>query len=197
MSTLNSVAISSPIQFVDSLVSVRLADGTAVVLRPMQPKDVRRVVEMHDHLSADTIYFRYLHPYEPTFEEVESLAHLDGVNGATFVAVIKEAGDERVIGLGFYRTDAQDRTIAQPAFLVEDQFQNRGLGRALARLVIEHARQNGVRVFDALIHPANRRMMRVIQASGFSYEAKLGYGACEVRVSLQEPGRSEWSLNMG
>ncbi len=192
MSTLASVDIYSQIQFVEPSASISLADGTAVVLRPLLPRDVGRVIDMHERLSAETIYLCYLHPYKPTVEEVEGLAKLDGADGAAFVAAIEEAGAEKVIGLGFYRTDALDRGIAQPAFVVEDQFQNRGLGRALARLVIQHAEMNGVRAMDALIYPANRRMMHLIEASGLTYEAKLGYGACEVRVWLQEPGGKNW-----
>ncbi len=191
MSTLVSVAIPSPVKFVVISTTLQLADGTHVALRPMQVTDVPAILEMHDRLSSDSIYYRYLHPYKPTVEELERLARLDRSLGAAFVAVITEAGKEKVIGLGYYQTDVEDRTAGQPAFLVEDQFQNRGLGRALARFVTQHAEMNGVRVLDALVHPANRRMMRVIEASGFSYEAKLGYGACEVRVSLQEPSRSE------
>jgi RimJ/RimL family protein N-acetyltransferase len=189
MSILASVTNPSQVQFVVSSATIQLADGTAVTLRPMQPTDVTAILEMHDRLLSDTIYYRYLHPYKPTFEELDHLARLDRAMGAAFVAVIKEDEKDRVIGLGFYQTEAQNRTIGQPAFLVEDEYQNRGVGWALAGLVIQHARTSGLQVLDALIHYANRKMMRLIEKSGVPYKAKLSYGACEVRISLQDCGR--------
>lgn len=184
-----STATPSQVRFFVGSTFIQLSDGTPVVLRPLQTQDARRVLEMHDRLSADTIYFRYLHPYKPTVEQVESVARLNGADGAAFVAIVKEPDREKVIGLGYYQTEAESPDTGQPAFLVEDDYQNRGLGRALARLIIEHARMNGIRVFDALIHPSNQRMMRLIQASGFSYEAKQSYGAYQVRVSLLDPDK--------
>jgi RimJ/RimL family protein N-acetyltransferase len=181
-----NVAAPSQVQFIVSSTTFRLTDGTPVTLRPMQSSDVPALLEMHDRLSPDSIYYRYLHPYKPTFEELDHFTRMDDAKGGAFVAVIPEVGKEKVIGLGFYQTEAENRAAGQPAFLVEDEYQNQGLGRALARLVIDHARLNGLKVFDAVIHPANRRMMELIKKSGMSYEAKLSYGAYDVRISLRD-----------
>ncbi len=181
-----SVAAPSQVQFIVSSTTFRLTDGTPVSLRPMQPGDVPALLEMHGRLSPDSIYYRYLHPYKPTFEELDRLARMDRAIGAAFVGVTQEPGKERVIGLGFYQTEAENRATGQPAFLIEDEYQNQGLGRALARLVIEHARLNGLKVLNAVIHPANRRMMHLIKKSGMPYKARLSYGACDVRISLRD-----------
>lgn len=102
------------------------------------------------------------------------------------MAIVDEEWKEKVIGLGYYQTEPEDRTAGQPAFLIEDKYQNQGVGRALARQVIVRARTNGIQVLDALIHPANRRMMYLIEKSGLPFKAKLAYGACEVRIALQD-----------
>lgn len=184
MSTLTRFAPQSQVQFITSSTTITLADGTPVTLRPMQPEDIPALLEMHNRMSSDSIYYRYLHPYKPTCEELDHLARLDRAMGAAFVAVISDSGKAKVIGLGLYQIEADSRTAGQPAFLIEDEYQNRGLGRALAQLVIEHARLNGLQFLNALIHPENRRMMHLIQKSGLPYEAKLAYGGCEVRISL-------------
>ncbi len=142
------------------------------------------ILAMHDRVSSDSVYYRYLHPYKPTVEELDRLARLDRAMGAAFVATVHEERKEKAIGLGYYQTEPEDRTAGQPAVLIEDEYQNRGVGRALARLVLEHARTNGIQVLDALLHPANRRMMDLIEKSGLPFKANLSYGAYEVRIAL-------------
>lgn len=182
MSSLTSVAPPTRVQFIVSPTRIELADGTTVLVRPMRPEDVPLVLEMHDRLSADTIYFRYLHPYKPTFAELDSLARCRNEEGAVFVLVVEPLG--KVIGLVFFKIDPTDPTTAQPAFLIEDGFQNKGLGRALTRLLVQDAVMKGIRVFEATVHPANRKMMHLFETSGLPYEAKLAYGSYEVRVRL-------------
>ncbi len=97
-------------------------------------------------------------------------------DGAAFVAAIAEP-QERVIGMVLYRIDPQNPTIAQPAILIEDQFQGKGVGGVLMRHLCEHAVLNGIQVFDAVIHPANRRAMRLFKQSGLALETKLAYGS--------------------
>ncbi len=186
MYSLTKLCAPSPVEFTVTSETVQLADGTCVALRPMQEGDVAAVQEMHDRLSFDSLYYRYLHPYRPTSEELCHLARLDPSSGAAFVAVMPLEGKDQVIGLAYYQSDANDCSTGQPAFLVEDRYQNQGVGSTLQRMVVQQARANGIKVFDALIHPANSRMMHMIEKDGLSYEAKLSYGAIEVRISLQE-----------
>lgn len=163
-----------------------LRDGAVVVLRPMRESDIDLLADMHERLSPDTLYFRYLHPYKPTRDELACLARLNNGQGAAFVAVTAEE-PERVVGIALYCRETSNPTIAQPAFLIEDAFQCRGLGQALSALLIEHALLDGISALNTTIHPSNAKMMRLIQKAGFPYQARLEYGALEIRISLHDP----------
>lgn len=189
MYTLADTALQTPVHFLYGARITNLRDGTPVVLRPMRPCDVPFVLEMHDRVSAEALYFRYLHPYHPTVEEIDGLARMKEKEGTAFVAVTQEPV-ERVIGVALYRIEPEAPTVAQPAFLVEDQFQGQGVGQALAQLMVAHASENGVRAMNALVHPANRKMMRLFEQSGLRFQAKLSYGAFEVHAVLPAADRA-------
>lgn len=160
-----------------------LDDGTVVVMRPIRLADVPLIQDMHQRLSPTSIYYRYLHAYRPTYEDISHLCHLDDGEGAAFVAII-EAPRETVIGLAYYLVDKAQPNTAEPAILIEDRFQGQGLGTMLMQHLSQYALNQGIHVFNALIHADNRRMMRLIHGSGLPFEKKFVYGAREVRVLL-------------
>ncbi|MCX6046982.1 MAG: hypothetical protein NT075_17905 [Chloroflexi bacterium] len=57
-----------------------------VTVRPIQPNDATLIHEMHQRLSPDSIYYRYLQPRMPSMAELEQICHLDPAKGAGFVA---------------------------------------------------------------------------------------------------------------
>lgn len=179
-------ATTFTLPYIGSPVRVSLPDGTPVILRQMEPGDIRPTVEMHERLSADTLYWRYLHPYKPTLAELDGMARMRREEGAAFIAVI-EGPAEKVIGLGLYRRDPREPAAAQFAVLIQDEYQGQGLGRALIQSLVQHALANEISFADATVHPENRKMMHLIQKGGLRYTAKLVYGAIELRVFLREP----------
>lgn len=74
-------------------------DKPAISIRPVHPDDGLRLYEMHQRLSADTIYYRYLRPYRPELKEMEKVASLQGSNGVGFVATQASARRDRWSGL--------------------------------------------------------------------------------------------------
>jgi RimJ/RimL family protein N-acetyltransferase len=174
--------------------TIRLNDGTPVTIRPIRPADAILIHDMHRRLSLNSIYYRYLRPRRPTFEEIQQLCQLRHDKGAAFVAEI-EIPQRLVIGLGHYVIEEKSGQLtAEPALLIEDKFQGQGLGRVLSQHLIKKALAQQIRTFNISIHPGNRRMMQIIQRSGLPFESKTTYGIGEVRLQLapepvQQPQR--------
>jgi L-amino acid N-acyltransferase YncA len=137
---------------------------TAVTIRPARPDDVQAILDMHRRLSSNSLYLRYLVPYLPDYVP----AHLRAVcrqspqQGATLVAV----HEGQVIGFGYYIIKPEQPDTAEPALLIEDQFQGQGIGKRLLNQLITAARAQGVIFFDALTHNTNQRMLRLLNRSG-------------------------------
>ncbi len=157
---------------------------TAVVIRPAQPQDAVALMEMHGRLSSDSIYSRYLRQYTPGYDELLDLCTLPTGKGAAFV-VVNEFPWETMIGFGYYLIDkGRYPKTAEPAVLIEDRFQGRGLGRALMQQLADHARQNGVQLFDVLVHQANQAMLHILPRIGSELERSAGFGSIELTIQL-------------
>jgi RimJ/RimL family protein N-acetyltransferase len=161
-----------------------LLDGTPVTVRPVQQGDVTLIQEMHMRLSRESVYYRYLAPHAPDREELQRLCFLDGGPGLAIVATVQEP-QEKVIAMACYCILPRDPTKAEPAILVEDSCQGRGLGRRLFLNLCRRANQMGVETFECFTHPENRQVLRLIKGCGLRYECAYSQGVRDIRVWLE------------
>jgi GNAT superfamily N-acetyltransferase len=159
-------------------------DGVPVTVRRVKQSDVVLVQEMHTRLSKDSVYYRYLAPHTPDPEDLRRLCFLDGQRGEALVATV-EGPQEKVIGMACYCADPGDPTRAEPAILVEDRYQGRGLGKRLFLELCKQAREQGVEVFECFTHLANQPVLRLINRCGLRYERSFSQGVLEIRVWLE------------
>ncbi|CAN5566217.1 hypothetical protein BH10CHL1_BH10CHL1_07450 [soil metagenome] len=171
----------------DQLVADPLTHAkAAVTVRPIRPSDIRLIDEMHQRLSPDSIYYRYLQPRIPSMSEIEQVCRLDPAKGAGFVATVQR-DTEIVVGIAYYVRELQEQQpTAELGILVEDQFQGKGIGRNLWQRMQQHALANTIRKLRVLFHPNNLRMARLVRGSGFAYQAKRDGGLSEYLVALGE-----------
>jgi GNAT superfamily N-acetyltransferase len=156
----------------------------SVTIREIKSSDVTLLQEMHERLSRDSIYYRYLGAHKPSAENLAQLCSSNGSNGTVLVALAAEA-DEKIVAVACYQKDTGDPSKAEPAVLVEDSYQGRGLGKQILIELGQDAVQNGVESFDTFINPANFRVVNLIQGSGLPYECKYCDGLKQIRVCLR------------
>lgn len=160
---------------------------TAIAVRPLQPDDVELIAAMHERLSPESIYSRYLQQRPPGSAEMAALGRLDPASGAGFVATAQQR-TEIVVGLAHYVREAQtELPIAEAGILVEDQFQGQRVGRILWQRLQQHAQAHQIHQLRVLLHPHNLRMQRLVQGGGLPYTARAQDGLYEYLVTL-EPG---------
>jgi GNAT superfamily N-acetyltransferase len=92
-----------------------------------------------------------------------------------------------VIAMACYCVEAHDSTTAEPAVLVEDSYQGRGVGKRMLLALWQQAREMGLEVFECFTDLANHRVLRLIKGSGLRYESRYSQGVREIRVWLK-PG---------
>jgi RimJ/RimL family protein N-acetyltransferase len=155
--------------------------GIKVTLRAVQQGDIELIEEMHECLSKDSVYYRYLGPNKPGRAELQHLCASDEGCGMCLVATVEDPR-EKVIAIACYRVKPDDPTAAEPAVIVEDRFQGCGLGKQIIIALCQSAVQKGVQTFKTYIHPANARMLRMIIGSGFPYHQIYRDGLKEVTV---------------
>lgn len=164
--------------------SQRAAPGIRV--RPLVATDAALLSAMHQRLSPESIYYRYLQQRKPTPAEIAAVCALDPASGGGFVAVAP--GEVAIVGVAYYVREAQGlEPTAEPGILIEDRFQEQGIGRQLWQTLQHQAQQDGLRWLRVLYHPQNRRLARLVQGGGFPYVAKTNGNLSEYWVDLGQP----------
>jgi acetyltransferase len=167
--------------------SVVLRDGTAVTIRAIRPDDARRLQELFERLSPESIYLRFLEQRKAVSNrEAERLATVDYDKQMALVATRQENDEEHIIGVARYSAiDSSAQDSAEAAIVVEDRFQGKGLGTLLADRLVKYARTHGIQSFLAEVSIDNMRMIQFIRRTGLPVKSKRDTGVWELRVDLE------------
>ncbi|QYC42984.1 Acetyltransferase Pat [Nonomuraea coxensis DSM 45129] len=158
---------------------VKLSDGVEVTVRPLTSIYREAVRDLHDRCSPESRRFRYFTAM-PALPPQMFDRLCDKNRGHSLVA----GHDGQVVAMANLMF-TPDPGIAEMAFLVEDRWQGRGLGVAMARMLVRAARDLGYAEVRATMLSDNARMRRLLVSLG----ATLGY--------TEDPGVVEARLPVG
>jgi acyl-CoA hydrolase/GNAT superfamily N-acetyltransferase len=150
-----------------------LENGTQINFRPIHPTDEPRMRDLFYALSQQTIYYRFMSFTKiiPR-RQIQDFVYIDHRNDVTIVATVPEAHGEDIIAVGSYYLDAKTN-MAEVAFVVRDDWHNRGIGTFLLRYLIRIARRNGIRGFTAEVLNDNKPMQAVFNKSNCKITTKF------------------------
>jgi acetyltransferase len=142
-------------------------DGTQVTLRPIELGDLALEQAFVTGLSAATGYKRLLSTRRPSHEEIKRFTDIDPEREYAVIATIIHNGAERQIGVARYvMLDRSDE--AEFAIVLSDDWQGRGLGRALLSSLIAEAKRRGVLRLVGMTMSENDGMLALARRLGFS-----------------------------
>jgi acetyltransferase len=111
------------------------------------------------------------------------LCHLDYNREMALVAVLSDAGREKIVGVSRYYLHPESGH-AEFAVVVADACHRQGLGRHLMERLIRVARERGVRRLVGLVLEENREMLALMAKLGFAREASGEAGVAKVSMTL-------------
>jgi RimJ/RimL family protein N-acetyltransferase len=155
---------------------VILRDGSTLRLRAPAPEDLEDIKAFYDGLSPESRYMRF-HGFGRTDMAARDYAEAGGVDR---VALIGCHGGCVVAAAGYDRS--RERSAAEVAFAVADDFQGRGTATRMLEQLAAIAAAQGIDRFDAEVMAANRAMLGVFEGAGFAVRRKGASG--EVTVAL-------------
>ena len=142
-----------------------LDDGTQINFRPIHPTDEPGMRDLFYALSQETMYYRFMsHAKRIPRRELHNFVFINHRSDVAIVGTVPESHGEEIVAIGRYYLDPKTN-LAEVAFVVRDNWQNRGIGTFLLKHLETIARRNGVRGFTAEVLRDNRRMLRVFQKS--------------------------------
>ena len=161
------------------------AEGRQQGLRPADPSR-RRAADEGDVLLVQRAdrYLRYHGPLKSMpHNKLQVFCNVDYDEEMALIGTIGEPGSEEVIGVGRYMHDAAKNT-AEVAFVVRDDWQNRGLGKTLFGKLVEIGRERGIERFFAEVLPENIPMLRVFHHSDCSVSTATEGDVVHVTIDL-------------
>jgi GNAT superfamily N-acetyltransferase len=135
-------------------------------------------------LSNESVYRRFLaYKRVHAHAEMQQLVDTDDESSMGLVVLEKEDGD--IIAVSRYDVEPGTR-MAEIAFVVRDDWQNRGLGTLLLRRSSEVARARGLAGFRALVLASNKPMLMVFHRSGLELHSRVEAGVCHLELLFPE-----------
>jgi len=163
---------------------VRMRDGTEITLRPIRPEDEPLWFELLGSCSRETIYSRFRYFFFWQSHEVASrYCYIDYDREMAIVAEYHDGNKRRILGVGRL-TANPTRTVAEYAVLVQDHWQNKGLGGLLTDYCTEIARAWGVKKIIAYTTTDNPRMIAVFQKRDFEIRQDPQSTLVEIQKNL-------------
>jgi len=150
--------------------SVKLKDGTTIVLRAIRPDDTELWHEMLDAASERSILFRFRSLFrQVVHRQAARYCFIDYDREMAFVAEATSEGRRRLVGVGRLVSDST-RESAEFGILVIDAWQGRGLGGVLLDACLDYARTTKYIHIYAQTSWDNERMIRLFRQRGFHIE---------------------------
>jgi GNAT superfamily N-acetyltransferase len=187
LSCVKETVQETPLLHANVCETVTLCSGTALTIRTVRPDDTPRLQALYGRLSPECISARFLETCkELPHKVVERLSNVDFQTQMALVATRDEHGEEHIIAVArYWLVPAMEPGLAEPAIVVEDRYQNRGLGTLLLERLAAYARAHGVRKFLFTVHNSNTRILRLIRRSGLPVESTVEMGIWEIKVKLE------------
>ncbi|MHA1231842.1 MAG: GNAT family N-acetyltransferase [Candidatus Helarchaeota archaeon] len=164
---------------------IKLKDGTKVFVRPIKPTDRDLWVEFYLSLSKLTKYYRFFSAKpKPDEKMIKRYTQIDYVNNLALVALIKENGKERMIGVVRYVL-VPEFNAAELAVVVADDWQGKGLGTKLLLMMLDIIIKRKIPKIMGDIFLENEKMMRIVKESGFKLISVDEAGVKHFEIDLQ------------
>ncbi len=133
--------------------TVRLRDGSKVLIRPVRSSDAPQLAEGFARLSARSRQLRFHAPKARLSQE--ELRYLTDVDHHDHEAIGALNRGGQGVGIARYIRSATDPWAAEIAITVVDDWQGLGLGSELVAQLSDRARQAGIERFTALVMADN------------------------------------------
>jgi nucleotide-binding universal stress UspA family protein/GNAT superfamily N-acetyltransferase len=162
--------------------TITLRDGARLTLRPLTPDDKPLLVASFERLSEQSRYRRFfttVNVISPA--QLDYLVNVDHSDHEAIIAIEPSSGE--ALGVARYIRSEDDPESAEVAVTVADDWQGRGLGRALLDRLTYRARQEGVHRFTALVQADNPASLGLLAGTGET-RRRWDTGVVELVVEL-------------
>ncbi len=163
-----------------------LHDGTEIFFRPIKPTDDAALSKMLYSLSPTSIRTRYMaQTVAFPHRDIQQLTNIDYTQDISIVATVPGISGDQVVAIAQYYLDPKTQA-AEVAFLVQDEWQKKGMGTFLLAYLAKIAKQRGVKQFYAKVLAANKPMLAIFHNTGYPVKTEFDGEVYNVTYNLTD-----------
>jgi acyl-CoA hydrolase len=160
-------------------------DGQRVTFRPAKTVDERLIQEHFYNMDDEDVKSRFFGIRKSFYrEDMEDMAQVDYIKNLSIVAVTGELGFEKLVALGMYALD--QGTVAEVAFSVSKEWQDKGIASVLLEKLTEAALENGITSLVAYTFATNEGMIKLFNKLPYNVETSLKDGALVLTCNFEK-----------
>jgi len=143
---------------------IKLKDGSEVYLKSFDIDDAKLLIDFYKHLSPDSMYNRFfVFKGELSHEDAKKIAFVSHKGEIVIVGILKSDPPVIIADARLYLEGDK----AEVGIVVQDKWQNKGIGSALMRLLISKGKDENLRHIRIYCLPDNVVMVHVGENLGF------------------------------
>jgi RimJ/RimL family protein N-acetyltransferase len=159
-----------------------------VRFRAIKPSDEEEMRRLFYRFSDEAVYYRYFSPIKTMpHTRMQEYVNVDYRRTMSVVGVLGQAGDGPIIAEARY-VQEEDGAFADIAFVVDEEYQGRGIASFLLSLLTRVAKQGGFQGFTAIVLASNKSMLKVFEKAPLAIEARVASGVYELKMPFEDPG---------
>ncbi|MHA1973440.1 MAG: GNAT family N-acetyltransferase [Candidatus Hodarchaeales archaeon] len=157
--------------------------GLEILLRPVKISDEPLLKDFFYDLSDQSLYRRFMSVRKDIpHQRLQEFCIIDFTQEMVIVAVIKHSEIlEEIVGVAQYGIDTNTHT-AEAAFVVKDNYQNKGIGTELMSYLTYLAKTTGLLGFTAEVLVENRGMLHLFETFFPNLQKRIYEGIYELRM---------------
>lgn len=160
--------------------------GLEILLRPVKISDEPLVKDFFHSFSDANLYRRFFSTRKDMPHEfLQKFVIINYTKQIVILAVTEEEPKEEVIGIGQYWIQ-ETLHMAEIAFAVRDDYQNRGVGMELFSYLTYLAKKQGLLGFTADVLMENEPMLHLCRKMGFDIEKTGASGEYNMKMMFRK-----------
>lgn len=161
-----------------------------VKFRAIKPSDEEEMRKLFYRFSDTSVYYRYFSPIKTMpHRKMQEYVNIDYRRIMSLVGTIDLSGTEQIIAEGRY-VRHHNLPVADVAFVVDENYQGRGIASFLFEILIRIAREQGIEWFTADVIADNKAMLKVFEKAPFPIRAVMESGIYNLTIPFTDPGES-------
>jgi len=162
-------------------------EGLRVKFRPIKPSDEEEMRRLFYRFSDTSVYYRYFSPIKAMpHQKMQEYVNIDYQRIMSIVGITDLFGSERIIAEGRY-VRHHNLPSADVAFVVDENYQNRGIASFLFLTLIRAACEHGIESFTADVIADNKAMLKVFEKAPFPIRAVMESGIYTLAIPFTDP----------